>query len=232
MAKYRVCVESVDYLYIDIEADSPEEAKEFADQNVDGGEFHGNSTDVDWRYTDVIELDDSAEVDYSAYDNDNDIEIYENAEDYYKNFEYWSNACGDLHHNDKWLDSVDDLPSALKDAYERLWEEGCGSYCYLCSYKGDYGVALINEYHQFTDEGKVGEKNNYQQAVKVAEALKAQNFPISIFIGKEMGFPGKTPDGVEGDDQATELVAFMKTDVTKEQFNEVAEWLLKNAYVS
>lgn len=66
MAKFRVCVESIDYLYIDIEADTPEEAKEFADEYVDGGEFHSNATDVGWRYTETIKLDDDALVDYNA----------------------------------------------------------------------------------------------------------------------------------------------------------------------
>lgn len=66
MGKYRVCAESIDYLYIDIEADSPEEAQEFADAFVDGGEFHGNASDVGWRYTETIKLDDDALVDYNA----------------------------------------------------------------------------------------------------------------------------------------------------------------------
>lgn len=66
MAKYRVCVESIDYLYIDIEADTPEEAKEFADEYVDGGEFHGNASDVGWRYTETVELKDDAVVDYNV----------------------------------------------------------------------------------------------------------------------------------------------------------------------
>lgn len=66
MAKYRVCVESIDYLYIDIEADTPEEAEEFADEYVDGGEFHGNASDVDWRYTETVELKDDAVVDYNV----------------------------------------------------------------------------------------------------------------------------------------------------------------------
>lgn len=66
MAKYRVCAESIDFVYIDIEADSPEEAKEFADEYVDGGEFHNNATDVDWRYSETIKLKDDAVVDYNV----------------------------------------------------------------------------------------------------------------------------------------------------------------------
>lgn len=66
MGKYRVCAESIDYVYIDIEADTPEEAREFADKYVDGSEFHGNEADVGWRYTETIKLDDDAMVDYNA----------------------------------------------------------------------------------------------------------------------------------------------------------------------
>lgn len=66
MGKYRVCAESIDYVYIDIEADTPEEAREFADKYVDGSEFHGNEADGGWRYTETIKLDDDAMVDYNA----------------------------------------------------------------------------------------------------------------------------------------------------------------------
>ena len=38
MAKFRVKYRSIDYLYLDVEADTLEEAKEIA-ENTDGGEF-------------------------------------------------------------------------------------------------------------------------------------------------------------------------------------------------
>lgn len=38
MAKYRVVYKMVDYVYLDVEADSLEEAQEIA-ENADGGEF-------------------------------------------------------------------------------------------------------------------------------------------------------------------------------------------------
>ena len=38
MAKFRVMYKSTDYVYLDVEADSLEEAKEIA-ENTDGGEF-------------------------------------------------------------------------------------------------------------------------------------------------------------------------------------------------
>ena len=66
MAKFRVCAESIDYLYIDIEANSAEEAKEFADEYIDGGEYHQNASDCGWRTTEVLPLSDDAEVDYKV----------------------------------------------------------------------------------------------------------------------------------------------------------------------
>lgn len=160
------------------------------------------------------------------------MKIYTNREEYENDFTYWSNACGDLHHDGKWIDESA-LPETLKDAYNRLYDEGNGSYNYLCEYRGKFGIAMINEYHEFTEYGEEGEKNNYEQATKVAEIIEKKDFPIeAIFIGKEMGFPGTTPDNTEGD-YATELVVFMQPDkVTREQYDEIAGFLWDNAYIS
>ena len=46
--KYRVMYKSIDYVYIDVEADSIEEAKEIA-ENTDGGEFIEDGVG-DWEY--------------------------------------------------------------------------------------------------------------------------------------------------------------------------------------
>lgn len=48
MAKFRVKYRSIDYLYLDVEADTFEEAKEIA-ENTDGGEFIENGIG-DWEY--------------------------------------------------------------------------------------------------------------------------------------------------------------------------------------
>lgn len=48
MAKFRVMYKSTDYVYLDVEADSLEEAKEIA-ENTDGGEFIEDGTG-DWEY--------------------------------------------------------------------------------------------------------------------------------------------------------------------------------------
>ena len=48
MAKFRVMYKSTDYVYLDVEADSLEEAKEIA-ENTDGGEFIEDGAG-DWEY--------------------------------------------------------------------------------------------------------------------------------------------------------------------------------------
>ena len=51
--KYRVMYKSTEYVYIDVEADSIEEAKEIA-ENTDGGEFIEDGVG-DWEYDSVID---------------------------------------------------------------------------------------------------------------------------------------------------------------------------------
>ena len=48
MAKFKVKYKSIDYVYLDVEADSLEEAKEIA-ENTDGGEFMEDGVG-DWKY--------------------------------------------------------------------------------------------------------------------------------------------------------------------------------------
>ena len=51
--KYRVMYKSTEYVYIDVEADSIEEAKEIA-ENTDGGEFSDDGVG-DWEYDSVMD---------------------------------------------------------------------------------------------------------------------------------------------------------------------------------
>lgn len=157
------------------------------------------------------------------------MKIYTNEKEYNDALKYWSNACGELHYHGERDINEDELPDELKDVYNRLWTEGSGSYCYLAEYNGEYGLAIINEYHECTEEGRPGGKNNYEQAVKVAKILE-KKYPYTVFIGKKLGFPMSTEDG--DNDYATELVVFAKTDeMSKDQFDEVTDWLYKNGYI-
>ena len=51
--KYRVMYKSTEYVYIDVEADSIEEAKGIA-ENTDGGEFIEDGVG-DWEYDSVMD---------------------------------------------------------------------------------------------------------------------------------------------------------------------------------
>ena len=62
MAKFRVWAECISDVYVDIEAESEERAREIADE-MDGGEFH-DSGGGEWRMGSAQELEDDAEVDY------------------------------------------------------------------------------------------------------------------------------------------------------------------------
>lgn len=68
--KYRVWAQSIDVVYIDIEAESEDQAYEFARDFVDGGEFHNHGYG-DWEMGDIDELDDpdgNLHVDYTYND--------------------------------------------------------------------------------------------------------------------------------------------------------------------
>lgn len=59
---------------------------------------------------------------------------------------YWSNACGDFFHNNKWIDDVSGLPDDLQRAYKELWEEGNGCLEYLVEFNGKCYIALSSEF--------------------------------------------------------------------------------------
>ena len=59
---------------------------------------------------------------------------------------YWSNSCGELHKNGLFDITEEELPVPLQRAYQELWGEDYGSYCYLVETPDGYGAALINEY--------------------------------------------------------------------------------------
>ena len=153
------------------------------------------------------------------------FEIYSGIDEYKNVIKYFSNACGDMFNGDKDI-TYNELPEELKTAYDTLWEEGSGSYCYLVNYKDQYGVVLINEYHEFDEYGKEKDPNNFCRAVEVAEKF-SKEFPLyGVCIAKEIGFPG-----CGGDDPATELIVFVPYADTKANFNNIAGWLYENAYV-
>lgn len=136
---------------------------------------------------------------------------------------YWCNACGELHHWGQYNITEEDLPGRLRDMYNEIWEESpYGNYCYLVEYKGEYGIALINEYYEYEEKG-VKSANNYEQAEKVAQEMSMYSFH-PVLLAKEQGFP-------KDDEAATEVVIFLRSgSVNKKTFNEIAKYFSEIAY--
>ena len=65
MAKYRVWAQSISDVYIDIEAETEEQAREFADEYTDGGEWHEDYGSGDWIIGSSYQIDDNDDVDYT-----------------------------------------------------------------------------------------------------------------------------------------------------------------------
>ena len=130
---------------------------------------------------------------------------------------YWSNGAGDLFRpGSAWNDTIEekDLPPELQSAYENLWTDGCGSYCYLVELDGSYGIALINEYDAetgFSQEEVEG------RAAEAKEMLTAGNIPFMKVFCAEYS---------DGD----EMAIVLPWDSTKENFNKVADFLYCTAY--
>ena len=163
----------------------------------------------------------------NAASEDIHIKVYPNEVSLIKDFSYWSNCTGDLHHNGNCI-SEDALPVELADAYKNLWEEEAGgSYCYLSEYRNEYGIALVNEYYEYTDQGEPGEANNFEQACVAAVKVMLKYPETKVFLGKQTGF-NNSDAPVE--DKATELFVFIHSHSTKEFVREVEAFLYENAY--
>lgn len=63
MAKFRVWAQSISDVYIDIEAENEDDAREAA-EFVDGGDFHDDGLG-DWVFGSIAPLDDDVDVDYT-----------------------------------------------------------------------------------------------------------------------------------------------------------------------
>lgn len=91
------------------------------------------------------------------------------------NFVFWSNCCGDLHHNGEYqINSVEELPKELQRAYKELWAETYGVHCYLVEFKGRYGIAFEVEYD---DNFACDLGISYEEAVGLAEDM-AKNLAL------------------------------------------------------
>jgi len=135
---------------------------------------------------------------------------------------YWSNSCGELHHRGEYDIKEEDLPNELKRAYRELYADVNGSLCYLIEYKGEYGIALVNEFDEcFADEINFTMKFIYSHMQSVAEELiKLDEYKESlILLGECTGFF-----------ECHEFITILPWNIDKSKFNKVADILCEGVY--
>ena len=130
---------------------------------------------------------------------------------------YWCNACGDLHHHGEYDITEDELPDALKRAYNEIWGEDYGSLCYLVDTDEGYGIALINEYDRVTAEDSgVSMEALFGYAVTDAMEVRASTLfdKATVYVTEFSGF-----------DECHELIVVFPADIDKETFQKAADAL-------
>lgn len=147
----------------------------------------------------------------------------ENVDRYLHDLKYWCDACGDLHCNGNYDIQEKDLPEELKRAYHDLWEEGTGSLCYLVEYKGEYMVALINE---FDEEYARDLHSTMEQLFKHMECKALEFLNKKVFETAQIIIAEESPGTLNCHD----FVVLLPWDSEKALFNEVADVLYKNVY--
>ena len=71
--KYRVWAQCISDVYVDIEADNEDQAYEYAKYELDGADFHEDPCGGAWEMGSVDELDDDAEVDFDATEDEDEF---------------------------------------------------------------------------------------------------------------------------------------------------------------
>lgn len=141
--------------------------------------------------------------------------------EFLNDLKYWSNGCGELHHHGEYDIKEEELPNELKRAYEELWTDGTGSYCYLVEYKGKFGIALSNEFNEtYAEDICLTMDDLYVYMKKKAEEFCAMDAfkDATILLGDYT-----VPDGHE-------FITILPWDVKKHVFQTVSEVLFKNVY--
>lgn len=143
-----------------------------------------------------------------------------------ENFVYWSNSCGDLHHNGEYdIDNVADLPIELQRAYNELFSEGIyGVRVYLSEFNGKYGISFEASY----DDCYASDLNiAYKELVEIAKrkAIEcSEKYPeFDVLFGE---------DNITFSDGSSEtgITIFMPWDITEEKFDEVGKYFEAMCY--
>lgn len=152
--------------------------------------------------------------------------LYEYKNELGGDFVYWSNSCGDLHHNGEYdIDKVEDLPKELQRAFNELWCEGVyGVRCYLVEFNGHYGIGLEAGYDKcYADD--IGMK--YERLIEIAKekAVECSNkYPeYDVIFGEE------TEKWSDGSVDSIVMIV-MPWDISEEKFDEVGKYLEAMCY--
>lgn len=152
--------------------------------------------------------------------------LYEFKNELGGNFVYWSNSCGDLHHNGEYdIENIEDLPKELQRAFTELWSDGVYRVrCYLVEFNGKYGISFEAEYDKgYADDVEI----TYDELVKIAreKAIEcSKKYPeYDVIFGK---------DAVERSDGSkdTVVVIVMPWDISKEKLNDVGKYFESMCY--
>lgn len=151
---------------------------------------------------------------------------------YIDDLKYWSNRFGNLHYHGKYdieqNEKEEKLPPELLRAYNELWSEDTGSLCYLTEYKGEYKIALINEFYEgFADNQNISMLHLFEKLKERAEEFSSMKiFESAQFLiseGREylIGVVFFACDHHE-------LVVLLPCDISKEEFDAIANFLYEN----
>ena len=129
---------------------------------------------------------------------------------------FWSNGCGELHHRGEYDIEENDLPEPLKRAYKELYDESTGSYCYLCEFKGQYHVALINEFSE--EDMELGKEELYEFVLNKANKISTLLYENVLVVDA----------GVDTDN--VEIIVLVDAMATKIHFYMITQLLYEFAY--
>lgn len=146
--------------------------------------------DLIYAISDLLKNNENANSDDSLYTGKR-YYAFDDSGTLLMHLKYWSNACGELHHNGEYdLNDASELPDELQRAYKELWKEGYGCYGYLVEYDGSYYIALVSEFDEtFAEDEKLSMDESYEIGKK--NALQLYNTDLFrnavLVIGKETG---------------------------------------------
>lgn len=152
--------------------------------------------------------------------------LYEFKNEIGGNFVYWSNSCGDLHHNGEYdIEKVEGLPRELQRAFNELWCEGIyGVRCYLVEFNGEYGIAFEAGYDKcYADYLEIELEELVKIAKEKANECSNRYSEYDVIFGKYTE---------ERSDRTTEAIIMivMPWDVNYESFDEVGKYFEAMCY--